>query len=96
MSPAEDRDIDSGSTQRGPPRTAPPADDFGWHGWVLVGFVIFSLVVIPATILFLPRAQTFIGTLGLTLRDAYLVLPMFPAVFLAFVAVWAAVRSRAR
>lgn len=90
MTGADDADDTGGS----PPRQAPPAERFGWRGWVLVGVVLVSLVVVPTVILFLPRAQAFIGTLGLTLRDAYLVLPMIPAVLMAFVAVWAAVAAR--
>ena len=69
-------------------------DDFGWQGWVLVGVVVVAFFVVPAAILYLPRAQSVIASLGLTVRDAYLVLPLIPAFLLGATAVWAAVRSR--
>lgn len=68
--------------------------DFGWQGWVLVCVVVVAFFVVPAAILYLPRAQGFIASLGLTVRDAYLVLPLLPAFLLGATAVWAAVRSR--
>jgi hypothetical protein len=68
---------------------------FGWRGWVLVGVVVVAFLVVPAAILFLPQARGFVAALGLTLRDAYLVLPLVPAFLLGATAVWAAVRSRA-
>jgi hypothetical protein len=78
-----------------PPSRAPTGEgEFDWRGWLLVAVIVFAFFVVPVAILFLPEAQSFIGTLGLTLRDAYLVLPLVPAFLLATVAVWAAVRSR--
>lgn len=80
-----------------PPRQARPTDaDFGWHGWLLVGVILVAFFVVPVAILALPRAQSLVGSLGLTLRDAYLVLPLVPAFLLGTVAVWAAVRARSR
>jgi len=67
---------------------------FGWRGWVLVCVVVFAFLVVPATLLYLPQAQGVVASLGLTLRDAYLVLPLVPAFLLGVTAVWAAVRSR--
>ncbi len=69
-------------------------EEFGWQGWVLVGVVLVAFLMVPAAILYLPRAQGFIASLGLTVRDAYLVLPLIPAFLLGATAVWAAVRSR--
>jgi hypothetical protein len=69
-------------------------ESLGWRGWVLVAAVVVSFLVVPWTIVFLPRAQGFLASLGLGLRDAYLVLPMVPAVVLAVLSVWAAVASR--
>jgi len=70
------------------------SDEFGWRGWVLVGVIVVAFLVVPAAILFLPQAQGVVASLGLTLRDAYLVLPLVPAFLLGATAVWAAVRSR--
>ncbi len=78
------------------PHQAPPSDSgFDWRGWLLVAVILSCFLVVPAVILFLPQAEGFIASLGLTLRDAYLVLPLLPALLLGAVAVWAAVRSRA-
>ncbi|MFT4882333.1 MAG: hypothetical protein ACI9HI_002356, partial [Salinirussus sp.] len=78
------------------PHQAPPSDSgFDWRGWLLVAVILACFLVVPAVILFLPQAEGFIASLGLTLRDAYLVLPLVPALLLGAVAVWAAVRSRA-
>jgi hypothetical protein len=82
------------------PRSSPPSraptgsGEFDWHGWLLVGVIVVAFFLVPGSILLLPEAQGVIGSLGLTLRDAYLVLPLLPAFLLAGVAVWAAVRTR--
>ncbi|MEF8887042.1 MAG: hypothetical protein V5A30_04485 [Haloarculaceae archaeon] len=77
------------------PHQAPPSESgFDWRGWLLVGVILVCFLVVPAAILFLPQAQGLIASLGLTLRDAYLVLPLIPAFLLGAVAVWAAVKSR--
>jgi hypothetical protein len=76
------------------PHQAPPDGTFDWRGWVLVGVVLVAFLAVPAAILFLPQARGFVASLGLTLRDAYLVLPLVPAFLLGATAVWAALRSR--
>lgn len=79
------------------PTQAEPTDaDFGWHGWLLVGVIIFAFLVVPIALLYLPQAQSLVRSIGLTLRDAYLVLPLVPAFLLGGVAVWAAIRARSR
>lgn len=71
---------------------APDADRrFDWRGWVLVATVAFSFLVVPGLILAVP---SYAASTGLSLRDAYLVLPLLPAFLLGAVAVWSAVRSR--
>jgi len=78
-----------------PPRYAPPQQEgFDWRGWVLVSIVVVSFLLVPGAILALPYAQSFVESLGLTFRAAYLALPMIPALLLGATAVWAAVRSR--
>lgn len=64
---------------------------FGRRGWLLLGVLTIAFVVVPATILYLPHAEPIITALGLTFRDAYLVLPLIPALALGTVAVWTAV-----
>lgn len=92
---------DTGVAAGDPPRVTPrdatgeePGDSLGWRGWVLVGATVVSFLVVPWAIVFLPGAQGFLASLGLGLRDAYLFLPMVPAVGLGILAVWAAVASR--
>lgn len=85
-----------------PPDAADPApesegdDGLGWHGWVLVGGLIVAMVLVPWAVVFLPQMQGFLGSLGLGVRDAYLVLPMVPALGLGILAVWAAIAYRRR
>jgi hypothetical protein len=84
-----------GEGNRQPPRYAPPQQEgFDWRGWVLVAIVVVSFLLVPGAILVLPYAQSFVESLGLTFRAAYLALPMIPALLLGATAVWAAVRSR--
>ena len=67
--------------------------EFDWRGWVLVCVVFLSFLVVPSVILAVPYAGGTLGTLGLTWRDTFLVLPLAPAVLLALTAVWAAARA---
>ena len=88
-------DANDGGAEARRPHYAPPQNEtFDWRGWVLVGVVVVSFLVVPITILFLPYARSLIESFGLTLRAAYLVLPMIPAILLGATAVWAAVRAR--
>lgn len=87
-------ETDGAGRRATPPRQVPSADSLGWPGWLLVGLVLVSFLVIPAAIIALPYAQGLLSDLGLGLRDAYLALPMIPAILLAIVAVWAAMRER--
>ena len=66
--------------------------DFGARGWVLVGMLFLAFGVIPMTIFFLPRAQGVLTAIGLGYRDAFLVLPLLPALLLGAMAVWATTR----
>ena len=63
--------------------------EFDWRGWVLVGAIVVSFLVIPTIIVLYPHVGTMFG---LSFWDAYLVLPMIPAVVLAAIAVWATTR----
>jgi len=77
-----------------PPQQAETSEEFGSEGWVLVGMILLGFLVIPTAILFLPAAQGVVQSLGLTLRAAYLALPLVPAFLLGAIAVWSALRSR--
>ena len=73
---------------------APREQSFDWRGWLLVGALFVAFLVVPLTILFLPEARPVIRSLGLSFRDAYLVLPLVPALVLGALAVWTAVSAR--
>lgn len=60
-------------------------EEWDWRGWVLVGVVVLSFLVVPALILVLPPVRPY--------RFAYLVLPLIPAILLGATAVWSAQRS---
>jgi hypothetical protein len=66
--------------------------EFDWRGWILVAMLFVALVVVPTLLYFVPRAQGLAGSIGLGYRDAFLVLPLVPAVVLALLAVWATTR----
>ena len=63
--------------------------EFDWRGWFLVAGIFVAFLVVPGLIYLYPRVPS---TFGLTFWDAYLVLPMIPAVILGFLAVWATTR----
>lgn len=70
---------------------SPDEREFGRQGWLLVATLFVAFVIVPATILYLPQARPVIASLGLTYRDAYLVLPLLPGLVLGAMAVWVAV-----
>jgi len=94
-----DTEPQSADTSRADSETGTePADgpEFGTSGWVLVGMLGVAFLLVPGAILLLPAAQSVIGSFGLTLRDAYLTLPLVPAFVLGALAVWSAVRSQSK
>jgi hypothetical protein len=58
---------------------------FGRKGWLLVGAVVFSTLLVPGLIYLRPAGP---ARLGFGFRAAMLVLPLLPAVLLGLVAVW--------
>ncbi|WP_235853485.1 hypothetical protein [Halosimplex salinum] len=72
----------------------PESKEFGRRGWFLVAVLVLAFVVIPWSLIALPAAGDFAGSIGLGWRDAYLVLPLIPALLLGVVGVWTAVESR--
>lgn len=94
MSDGEDDDGYVHRPSGEPPRQAETSDEFGREGWILVGAILVGFLVVPIAILLLPAAQGVVQSLGLTLRAAYLTLPLIPAFALGALAVWSALRSR--
>lgn len=82
-----------GGVQTGRPETVETPEQIDWRGWLLVALVVFSFVVIPLLVLYIPEASWLIGRLGFSQRQAYIVFPMLPAILLGLTAVWAAVRA---
>ncbi|WP_254545935.1 hypothetical protein [Halomarina pelagica] len=72
----------------------PDEAEFGARGWILVGMILVAFVVAPALVLYIPYSGPLISSLGLSFRDAYLTIPLVPALLLGALAVWAAVGSR--
>lgn len=87
---------DTARQPRNTPTQAEPVEEFDWRGWVLVGAVVVAFLVVPGMLYVLPTVRGAVADLGLGLRHTYLVLPLVPALVLGAVAVWAAVRARAR
>ena len=83
----------AGSAQTGEPAAITPPEQFDWRGWLLVGVVVCSTLVVPALVLFLPQMESLVSGLGLSMRQAYLALPMVPAILLGVTAVWVTLRS---
>jgi uncharacterized membrane protein len=79
-----------------PPTQAPTPEEesLGWRGWVLVGALVVAFVVVPWTIILVPSAGGALGATGIGWRDAYLVLPLVPALGLGVLAVWVALANR--
>ena len=80
--------------QTGRPKQVEPAEEIDWRGWLLVCVVLVCFFVIPVLILFIPQAQGLLASLGLSRRQAYLAMPMIPAILLGLTAVWAALRTQ--
>ena len=74
---------------------APTADSgLGWLGWLLVGVIALVLLGVPAVLLGLPGRESVLDSLGLTLGEAYLAIPLVAAMAFGVIAVWAALRAR--
>ncbi len=97
---SSDADSDDAGPERREeyPRNTPSETDaeFDWRGWLLVGAVVLAFLVVPGMLYVLPTVQEAVASLGLGLKHTYLVLPLIPAFLLGIIAVWSAVRSRAR
>ncbi len=94
LTPGDENQLPGGSVQTGQPATMERRDDLDWRGWLLVGVVFVSFVVVPLFVLYIPEAHWFISAIGFSQRQAFIVFPMLPAILLGLTAVWAAVRSQ--
>jgi len=92
----EERRLPEASAQTGEPETFDSPDQVDWSGWVLVGVVVVSLLVVPVFVLYIPETQWLIGRLGFSQRQAYILFPMLPAILLGLVAVWATLRANSK
>jgi hypothetical protein len=64
---------------------AEQSDGLGRRGWVLVGVVVVSTLVVPGIIYLRPATP---GTAGLPFLASMLALPMVPALLLGAAALW--------
>lgn len=97
--------IKAGSDGTSTDRSRPTADvaavdgdaesprEFGFRGWILVGWLVVALVVVPAYLYVYPRASETLSLFGLGYRDTFLFVPLLPALVLGVLAVWAATRG---
>lgn len=79
--------VDQPNPSRTPDRTS-------LESWLVIGALAIALVVIPWALIVLPEARGLIGAVGFSMRDAYLVIPLVPAVGLGVIGVWTAIRAR--
>ncbi|QSG15759.1 hypothetical protein [Halapricum desulfuricans] len=78
-----------------PDASAGDADsDFGWRGWVLVGAVVVSFLLVPWTLILLSSARDAVAAVGLPWRETFLIVPLVPALGLGVLGVWAALAAR--
>lgn len=94
--PPEPPEATDEGQQTGRPEYVEPAEEMDWRGWLLVTAVLVCFLVIPVLILFIPQAQSLLNSFGLSRRQAYLAMPMIPAIVLGVTAVWAALRTQSR
>lgn len=92
--PSNDRNESADRTQTPRTRAPTPASGLGRVGWVLLGAIATALLGLPAALLLLPASQGVLEAVGLTLQDAYLVVPLVGALLFGLVGVWAALRTR--
>jgi hypothetical protein len=74
-----------GNTEVGATGADDADDGLGRAGWVLVGVVVLSVLVVPGVIYLYPAGP---GNLGFPFLAAMLALPMVPALLLGATAIW--------
>jgi hypothetical protein len=84
---------DGGVAQTGKPAEVTVPDGIDWRGWLLVGVVVVSVLVVPALVLSLSETHWLLTWLGFSRRQAYLVFPMVPAILLGVTVVWVTIRT---
>jgi hypothetical protein len=82
---ADDRDDETVAAEGDTARDEPDAVGFGGRGWLLVGIVVLTFLVIPVVVYLYPAAA---GGDSLPFLVGLIVLPMLPAVLLGLTAVW--------
>ena len=83
---SDERDAD-GATEASASadRSEPEPAGFGSRGWILVGVVVLSFLVVPGIVYLFPALP---ADAGLPFLVAMLAFPMLPAVLLGLTAVW--------
>jgi hypothetical protein len=86
--PGEGVAVEADAATDGPegiPPDEPEAVGFGRQGWLLVGVVVLTFLVIPVVVYRYPAAA---GANSVPFLVGLIVLPMLPAVLLGLTAVW--------
>ena len=68
--------------------------EFGWRGWVLVGALVVSFLIVPWALILLSSARDAVAAVGLPWRETFLVVPLIPALGLGVLGVWTALAAR--
>lgn len=66
----------------------------GWQVWVVLGALFLAFLVAPWGLILLRPVQDSVRIVGFSFRDAYLIVPLLPAIGLGGLGVWTALRSR--
>jgi hypothetical protein len=95
MSDATDEEERYVHRPSGEPPRKPEADEaFGLRGWVLVGVIVVSFLIVPWSLILLSSAPGTLASIGLPWRETFLVVPLVPALVLGVVGVWTALAAR--
>lgn len=93
---SDETDEEEGYVHRpsGEPRRPGTAEEFGWRGWILVGVLVASFLIVPWSLILLSSAPDTLADIGLPWRETFLIVPLIPALVLGVVGVWTALAAR--
>lgn len=78
-----------------PTASSPESErEFGWQGWMLVGALVISFLVVPWALILISSAREAIAAVGLPWRETFLIVPLIPALGLGVLGVWTALAAR--
>ena len=66
----------------------------GVQVWIVLGALLLAFLIAPWALILFPTVQNSVRMFGLSFRDAYLIVPLIPAIGLGALGVWTALKSR--